>query len=92
MFDCAIVFRGPNGPPRAVGAQHSQCFGAWYSSVPGLKVIAPFNCEDAKGLLKVRFSLRSHDSPLPVNCSSDPLVLLCVLYLLYIELHLCISS
>lgn len=56
MFDCAIVFRGPNGPPRAVGAQHSQCFGAWYSSVPGLKVIAPFNCEDAKGLLKVRLT------------------------------------
>lgn len=52
MLDCPIIFRGPNGPPRAVGAQHSQCFGAWYSSVPGLKVIAPWNCEDAKGLLK----------------------------------------
>lgn len=56
LLDCPIVFRGPNGPPRAVGAQHSQCFGAWYSSVPGLKVIAPFNSEDAKGLLKVRAS------------------------------------
>jgi len=49
---CPIVFRGPNGPPRAVAAQHSQCFGAWYSSVPGLKVITPWNCDDAKGLLK----------------------------------------
>ncbi|ELR12930.1 uncharacterized protein ACA1_095900 [Acanthamoeba castellanii str. Neff] len=53
MYNVPIVFRGPNGPPRAVGAQHSQCFGAWYSSVPGLKVVAPWNCNDAKGLLKV---------------------------------------
>jgi len=52
LFKCPIVFRGPNGPPRAVGAQHSQCFGAWYGSVPGLKVVAPWNCNDAKGLLK----------------------------------------
>ena len=35
-----------------VGAQHSQCFGAWYSSCPGLKVLAPYDCEDARGLLK----------------------------------------
>jgi len=49
---CPIVFRGPNGPPRAVAAQHSQCFGAWYSSVPGLTVLAPWDCNDAKGLLK----------------------------------------
>jgi len=47
-----IVFRGPNGPARAVAAQHSQCFAAWYSSVPGLKVVAPFDSEDARGLLK----------------------------------------
>ena len=49
---CPIVFRGPNGPPRGVGAQHSQCFAAWYGSVPGLKVLAPWNADDAKGLLK----------------------------------------
>jgi len=48
----SIVFRGPNGPPRGVGAQHSQCFAAWYGSVPGLKVLAPWNAEDARGLLK----------------------------------------
>jgi len=52
QFTCPIVFRGPNGPPRSVGAQHSQCFAAWYGSVPGLKVVAPWNCTDAKGLLK----------------------------------------
>lgn len=46
-----IVFRGPNGAAAGVGAQHSQCFAAWYSSVPGLKVLSPYNCEDAKGLL-----------------------------------------
>jgi len=49
---CPMVFRGPNGPPRGVGAQHSQCFAAWYGSVPGLKVVAPWDCNDAKGLLK----------------------------------------
>jgi len=49
---CPVTFRGPNGPPTAVGAQHSMCFAAWYSSLPGLKVVAPWNCNDAKGLLK----------------------------------------
>jgi len=47
-----IVFRGPNGPAAAVAAQHSQCFASWYSSIPGLKVIAPYDAEDARGLLK----------------------------------------
>ncbi|XP_027153663.1 pyruvate dehydrogenase E1 component subunit beta-1, mitochondrial-like isoform X2 [Coffea eugenioides] len=47
-----IVFRGPNGPAAGVGAQHSQCYAAWYSSCPGLKVLAPYSSEDARGLLK----------------------------------------
>lgn len=47
-----IVFRGPNGVAAGVGAQHSQCFAAWYGSVPGLKVVAPYSAEDARGLLK----------------------------------------
>lgn len=47
-----IVFRGPNGASAGVAAQHSQCFAAWYSSVPGLKVLAPYSAEDAKGLMK----------------------------------------
>ena len=52
--DCSvpIVFRGPNGAAAGVAAQHSQCFAAWYSSVPGLKVVAPWSSEDAKGLMK----------------------------------------
>ncbi|KAK9688609.1 pyruvate dehydrogenase E1, beta subunit, partial [Basidiobolus ranarum] len=49
---CPIVFRGPNGAASGVGAQHSQCYAAWYGSVPGLKVISPWNSEDARGLLK----------------------------------------
>eukprot|EP01006_Ploeotia_vitrea_P044121 TRINITY_DN66808_c5_g1_i1.p1 TRINITY_DN66808_c5_g1~~TRINITY_DN66808_c5_g1_i1.p1 ORF type:complete len:364 (-),score=196.94 TRINITY_DN66808_c5_g1_i1:82-1173(-) len=47
-----IVFRGANGAPGAVGAQHSQCFAAWYGSCPGLKVLAPYDSEDALGLLR----------------------------------------
>jgi len=47
-----IVFRGPNGAAARVGAQHSQCYAAWYSHIPGLKVIAPYSASDAKGLLK----------------------------------------
>lgn len=47
-----IVFRGPNGSALGVAAQHSQCFAAWYSHVPGLKVVSPYSSEDAKGLLK----------------------------------------
>lgn len=44
-----IVFRGPNGAAAGVAAQHSQCFAAWFSHCPGLKVISPFDSEDAKG-------------------------------------------
>jgi len=49
---CPIVFRGLNGPTAGAAAQHSQCFAAWYGSVPGIKVVSPWNCEDARGLLK----------------------------------------
>lgn len=52
QMGCPIVFRGPNGAASRVGAQHSQCYAAWYSHVPGLKVIAPWSAADAKGLLK----------------------------------------
>ena len=47
-----IVFRGPNGAAARVAAQHSQCYAAWYSHVPGLKVVSPYSAADAKGLLK----------------------------------------
>ncbi|WGM38844.1 pyruvate dehydrogenase complex E1 component subunit beta [Caulobacter sp. NIBR1757] len=48
----SIVFRGPNGAAARVGAQHSQDYSAWYGQIPGLKVVAPYDAADAKGLLK----------------------------------------
>ncbi|MGB1156056.1 MAG: pyruvate dehydrogenase complex E1 component subunit beta [Alphaproteobacteria bacterium] len=47
-----MVFRGPNGAAARVAAQHSQCYAAWYSHIPGLKVVSPYSAADAKGLLK----------------------------------------
>jgi pyruvate dehydrogenase E1 component beta subunit len=52
QMGCSIVFRGPNGAAARVAAQHSQDYSAWYSQVPGLKVVSPFSAADAKGLLK----------------------------------------
>lgn len=49
---CPIVFRGQNGAPGKVGAQHSQCYASWYAHVPGMKVVAPWSGADAKGLMK----------------------------------------
>jgi pyruvate dehydrogenase E1 component beta subunit len=49
---CSVVFRGPNGAAARVAAQHSQDYSSWYAHVPGLKVIAPYDAADAKGLLK----------------------------------------
>jgi pyruvate dehydrogenase E1 component beta subunit len=52
QMGCPIVFRGPNGAASRVGAQHSQDYSSWYGHIPGLKVIAPYDAADAKGLLK----------------------------------------
>ncbi|MEE8141031.1 MAG: pyruvate dehydrogenase complex E1 component subunit beta [Alphaproteobacteria bacterium] len=49
---CPVVFRGANGAAARVAAQHSQCYASWFAHIPGLKVIAPFAADDAKGLLK----------------------------------------
>jgi pyruvate dehydrogenase E1 component beta subunit len=77
QMGCQIVFRGPNGAAARVAAQHSQDYSAWYSHVPGLKVIAPSNAADAKGLLKAAIRdpnpvmfleneiLYGHSSPVP---------------------------
>ncbi|MDR7103301.1 pyruvate dehydrogenase complex E1 component subunit beta [Croceicoccus sp. BE223] len=56
---CPVVFRGPNGAASRVGAQHSQNYGPWYASVPGLIVIAPYDAADGKGLMKA--AIRSND-------------------------------
>jgi len=52
QMGCPIVFRGPNGAAARVGAQHSQDYAAWYSQIPGLKVVAPYTAADFKGLMK----------------------------------------
>jgi pyruvate dehydrogenase E1 component beta subunit len=77
QMGCSIVFRGPNGAAARVAAQHSQDYSAWYSHIPGLKVIAPSNAADAKGLLKAAIRDRNpvifleneilygHSSPVP---------------------------
>ena len=77
QMGCQVVFRGPNGAAARVAAQHSQDYSAWYSHVPGLKVIAPSTAADAKGLLKAAIRdlnpvvfleneiLYGHSSPVP---------------------------
>ena len=77
QVNCHVVFRGPNGAAARVAAQHSQDYTSWYSHVPGLKVIAPSNAADAKGLLKAAIRdpnpvifleneiLYGHSSPVP---------------------------
>lgn len=52
QMSAPMVFRGPNGAAARVGAQHSQDYAAWYSQIPGLKVVMPYTAADAKGLLK----------------------------------------
>jgi pyruvate dehydrogenase E1 component beta subunit len=52
QMGCPIVFRGANGAAARVGAQHSQDYAAWYSQIPGLKVVMPYSASDAKGLMK----------------------------------------
>lgn len=52
QMGCPIVFRGPNGAAARVAAQHSQDLSAWFTSIPGLKVVHPYSAADAKGLLK----------------------------------------
>jgi pyruvate dehydrogenase E1 component beta subunit len=52
QFNCPIVFRGPNGSARQVGSQHSTAMEHFYTTIPGLKVVAPAFPADAKGLMK----------------------------------------
>jgi pyruvate dehydrogenase E1 component beta subunit len=69
QMGCPIVFRGPNGAASRVAAQHSQDYAAWYSNIPGLKVIAPSNPADAKGLLKAAIR-----DPNPVICLENEIL------------------
>jgi pyruvate dehydrogenase E1 component beta subunit len=88
---CPIVFRGPNGVPRGVAAQHSQCFASWYAHVPGLRVVAPYTSSEAKWLLKAAIRndgpviflehelLYSREFPMPPKIEVMPLDQACVI-------------
>lgn len=52
QLEVPIVFRGPNASARQVGSQHSHAMEHFYTHIPGVKVVAPATCADAKGLLK----------------------------------------
>ncbi len=54
-----IVFRAPNGSAKQVGSQHSHAMEHFYAHIPGLKVVAPATCADAKGLIKT--AIRDED-------------------------------
>ncbi len=69
QINSQIVFRGPNGAASRVGAQHSQCYASWYAHIPGLKVIAPYSADDAKGLLKSAIR-----DPNPVLCLENEIL------------------
>lgn len=69
QMGCPIVFRGPNGAAARVAAQHSQCYASWYAHVPGLKVIAPYDAADAKGLIKSAIR-----DPNPIICLENEIM------------------
>ena len=83
QINCPIVFRGPNGAASQVAAQHSQDFTSWYAHCPGLKVVAPSNAYNAKGLLKSAIDddnpvifleneiLYSHKCEVPIDTNFD---------------------
>jgi pyruvate dehydrogenase E1 component beta subunit len=52
MYRAPVVFRGPNGAAKQVGAQHSHEVSPFYTTIPGLHVVIPSTPRDAKGLLK----------------------------------------
>lgn len=54
-----LVIRSANGGGARFGAQHSQSVENWAMAVPGLKVVAPSNAADLKGLLAA--SIRDPD-------------------------------
>lgn len=47
-----LVLWAPDGAGISAAAQHSQSLESWFIHTPGLKVVAPFEPADVKGLLK----------------------------------------
>ncbi len=59
---CPLVVRGTVGAGGRFGAIHSQIYGPWFQSVPGLKIVCPSTPQDAYSLL--RASIRDDDPTL----------------------------
>lgn len=59
QVETPLVIRSGNGGGARFGAQHSQSIENWAMAVPGLKVVAPSNAADVKGLLAA--SIRDPD-------------------------------
>jgi pyruvate dehydrogenase E1 component beta subunit len=62
---CPMVIRTPNGAGNQLTAQHSQSLEGWFAHTPGMKVVAPSNPAEAKGLLKA--AVRDDDPVLVVE-------------------------
>ena len=62
---CPMVIRTPNGAGNQLTAQHSQSLEGWFAHTPGMKVVAPANPAEAKGLLKA--AVRDDDPVLVVE-------------------------
>ncbi len=52
QYSLPLVVRSPGGGGGGTAAQHSQSLEAWFTHIPGLKVVAPSVPRDARGLLK----------------------------------------
>ena len=52
QLEVPLTIRATGGVGGGYGAHHSQSLEAWFTHVPGLKVVTPYTAADAKGLLK----------------------------------------
>lgn len=65
-----VVIRMTTGGGRQLAAQHSHSLEGWYAHIPGLRILAPANHEDARGML-----LAALEDPDPVLIFEHALLL-----------------
>jgi pyruvate/2-oxoglutarate/acetoin dehydrogenase E1 component len=51
LFNVPLVIRMATGAGRQLAAQHAHSLEGWFAHIPGIKVLAPATCEDARGML-----------------------------------------
>ena len=51
QFSVPLVIRMTTGAGRQLAAQHSHSFEGWYAHIPGIRIVAPSNAHDARGML-----------------------------------------